>query len=398
MAASKLVSLGGNVDFLIGLVYVLYAAGVLSLCWSFIASARLVRNQRTMPPVALDSQDWPSLDIVVPVKDEEVNITACLESVLAQDHPNATVIVVNDRSSDGTVPAIQAIQERHPEVRRVDIAELPAGLYGKPHAIHTIAGELKADYVAFVDSDLLLEPACLRTLVHHLSSNGYDWVAVMGAPEIHRFWERLVVPLFGAVIFAWYDPRKISDPKWPNAIGSGLMVCRRDAYEAIGGHKAVIDVYDEDSELIRIAKRAGQKISFMLTPELFTQRHYGTLANTIRGMTRTFVGGIKTIGRLLFTAGSLEFISLWPIGLLVLLGIARWCGVALLWERWWWATAAVHLVASTALAWLIYHTAGQKRRFSLLHPLGAIILIYTCFRAMRHLQRKEAIAWRGTRY
>lgn len=385
-------------DSLTALVFVLYGVGVLSLVWSFLKSLRLVRNQRTMPPVALDAQDWPSLDIVVPVKDEEANITACLESVLAQDHPNGAVIAVNDRSTDGTVAAIQAIQDRHPEVRRADITELPAGLYGKPHALHTIAGELKADYIAFVDSDLLLEPACLRTLVHHLASNGYDWVAVMGAPEIHRFWERLVVPLFGAVIFAWYDPRKISDPKWPNAIGSGLMVCRRDAYGAIGGHEAVIDVYDEDSELIRIAKRAGQKISFMLTPELFTQRHYGTLANTIHGMTRTFVGGIKTIGRLLFTINALKFISLLPIALLVFLGIAKWFGLTVMWEPWWWATAGLHLAVSTALAWMIYHTAGQRRRFALLHPLGAIILIFTCFRAMLHLKRKETIAWRGTRY
>ena len=124
-----------------------------------------------------------------------------------------------------------------------------------------------------------------RLIAHNL-----DWVAVMGEPQISKFWERLLIPILGAISFAWYDPRKISDPRWPDAIGSALMVARRSAYEAIGGHGCVIKSYDEDSEIIRIAKRAGQRVSFLLTPELFSQRHYGTLARTIHGVTRTFIG------------------------------------------------------------------------------------------------------------
>jgi chlorobactene glucosyltransferase len=385
------------VNYLIGGIFILYVAGVISLIWNLVCSALLIRHQRTLPPAA-DARTLPTLDVVIPVKDEERNIGACIESVLSQNLPAAKIIVVNDRSTDGTARAVQVIQDRHPELHCVDIAELPAGLYGKPHAIHTIAPELKSDYIAFVDSDLRLNPACLGTLVHHLAANDLDWVAVMGAPEVTRFWECLVVPLFGAVIFAWYDPRKISDPKWPNAMGSALMVSRRTAYEAIGGHGAVINIYDEDSELIRIAKRVGQKISFVLTPELFTQRHYGSLAATIRGMTRTFVGGMKTIPRLLFTVNALSFVSLLPLAILILLAVAGMTGWPVMWERWWWCAAGVHLLTSTALAWLVCHTADVPRRLAFLHPLGSSILIYVCFRAMVHLLRGESIAWRGTKY
>jgi chlorobactene glucosyltransferase len=385
------------VGYIVGSLYILYALGVLSLIWNLVQSARLVRRQRALPPAGAGSQR-SSLDVVIPVKDEERNIRTCIESVLSQDHPATKIIVVNDRSTDGTAQAVQAIQDHHPQLCRVDITELPPGLYGKPHAIHTIASELKSEYVAFVDSDLRLNPACLGTLVHHLEAENLDWVAVMGAPEVTRFWERVIVPIFGAVIFAWYDPRKISDPKWPNAIGSALMVGRRTAYEAIGGHGAVINIYDEDSELVRIAKRAGQRISFVLTPELFTQRHYGGLAATIRGMTRTFVGGLKTIPRLLFTAGSLAFITLLPLAILILVPAAAASGRPVMWERLWWATAVVHLHMSIILSFLVYHTAGVPRRLALLHPVGVSIMIYVCFRSMLHMLRGESIAWRGTKY
>ena len=213
-----------------------------------------------------------------------------------------------------------------------------------------------------------------------------------------KFWERLVIPIFGAVAFAWYDPRKISDPKWPDAIGSAFMICRRDAYEAIGGHGAVIDIYDEDSELIRIVKRAGQKVSFVLTPELFTQRHYGTLAATIRGLTRTCIGGIKTLPRLLFTINALNFVSLMPFCLLLGLGLATWLGAAIPFMSYWLGTTITHAVIAFGLAWLVFSTAGARRRYALLHPLGAVVMMGICARAARELRRGGRITWRGTTY
>lgn len=384
--------------YLIAAILVCYACGVLSLVWNLISSLKLITRQRALPPVPRDAREWPSLDVVVPVKDEADNIGVVLHSILAQDYPNIRILVVNDRSTDGTAAAVQALQDKHPNIERFDIKELPEGLYGKPHAVHCLRKELRGDYIAFVDSDLDLDPACLPTLVDHLDRNKFDWVAVMGKPNVTRFWERISVPLFGAVIFAWYDPRKISDPKWPNAIGSGLMACRRTAYEAIDGHRAVINIYDEDSELVRIAKRAGQKLSFVLTPELFAQRHYGTLDRTLRGMTRTFVGGIKTLPRLLFTANALHFVSHMPFIIMILLALLPLSGTPIPFAAWWWAAAITHLIASTGLAFLVFHTAGRDRHLALLHPLGSALLIFVCYRAIRHLRRGEAIAWRGTQY
>lgn len=382
--------------YLAVLILIAYAAGLLPLCWGCWQTVKLVKDQRALPPVAGDGRDWPTLDVLIPVKDEADHIAACVESVLAQQYPGVRIAVVNDRSTDDTAGVVQSIQDRHPELSRVDITELPEGYYGKPHALHSVAGELKCDLVAFVDSDLHLEPGCLQTLVHHLTSNNLDWVATMGAPEIHRFWEKLLMPLFGAVTFAWYDPRKISDPDWPDAIGSAMMVCRRDAYEAIGGHGAVIDVYDEDSELIRIAKRAGQKVSFVLASELFTQRHYGSLAGTIRGLTRTCIGGIKTVPRLLFTINALNFVSLLPLGILLVLGIAPLFGATPIWIPLWLCMALLHLTISTALARLIFKTAKVDRRYALLHPLGCAVLIGICARAAVQILRGTPITWRGT--
>ncbi len=381
-----------------GLIYACYAAAVLSLGWNLLRTIKLLGQNRTIHAAEQAPATQPPLDVLIPVKDEQANIATCIESVLAQDHTNTRIIVVNDRSTDDTAAAVQAVQDRHPQVRRTDIEELPSGLYGKPHALHSVRAELGGDFIAFVDSDLKLEPPCLTALVSHLTTNQLDWLAVAGRPELTGFWERVLIPMLGAVKFAWYDPRKISDPNWPDAVGSALMICRRDSYEAIGGHGAVIDIYDEDSELMRIAKRAGQRIEYVITPQLFSQRHYGTFARTVRGLTRTLAGGLKTLRRLAMTVNAVNFISLLPFGVLFLPAVAAGLGRPILWAPLWLATAAIHLVISNTLAWLVYRTAGVGWPYALCHPLGALVMIAVSLRAARMVTSGKTLAWRGTTY
>jgi chlorobactene glucosyltransferase len=384
--------------YVVGCLFILYAFGVLRLVWNLFRTRQLIGSQAVLSTPGIGGENRPSLDIVIPVKDEEDHIGLCLESVLAQDYPNKRVIVVNDRSTDGTVAAVEAIQRRHPELRRIDITELPDGQFGKPSALHAAAPELRGELVAFVDSDFQLRPRCLTAVVDHLLAQKNDWVAVMGQPELTMFWERLLIPLLGAVTYAWFDPRKIADPKWDDAIGSGFILVRRAAYQAIGGHGAVVRAYDEDSAIMRIAKRAGHRIAYLLAPELFTLRMYGGLGRTVKGITRTFIGGLRTVPRFLMTMNGLNFVSLMPIGNLVTFGLAAVWQVPIPWLGLWLGVSALHLLVSTALAWTVYAQAGIPGRFALLHPLGAVVLSGICTRAMKQMRRGEGITWRGTSY
>ena len=386
------------VTILSGSLLACYAIGVFLLFCRLIRTLTLLRDQKELGATQAAERDWPTLDIVIPVKDEESHIAACLKSILAQDYPNKRIIVVNDRSTDGTAAAIERLQRDHPELHRIDITSLPEGQYGKPSAVAAAMPELRGEFVAFIDSDFELHPHCLRTLVDHLASKKLAWLAVMGKPELTMFWERLLVPLLGAVTYAWYDPRKIADPTWDNAIGSGFIVVRRESYLAIDGHRSVVRAYDEDSEIMRIAKRAGHRIAYVLAPSLFTLRMYGTLERTIRGINRTFIGGLKTLPRFLVTINGLNFVSLLPIGLLIALLFAAQYGVAVPFGTWWTGLAIAHLVASTLLAIIVYSSAGMGKGLALLHPLGAAMLIGICVRAAGELKRGKPITWRGTSY
>ncbi len=68
---------------------------------------RARRNYLSLPEVLpVDSQkppygeQWPGVSIIVPARNEEVNLPRLLNSLVAQDYPLYEVIVVDDASTD----------------------------------------------------------------------------------------------------------------------------------------------------------------------------------------------------------------------------------------------------------------------------------------------------------
>jgi cellulose synthase/poly-beta-1,6-N-acetylglucosamine synthase-like glycosyltransferase len=100
-----------------------------------------------------DVADQGLVSVIVPAKDEEANIGAALETLLGQDYPNLEVIVVDDRSTDGTAEVVRGVAARDGRVRLVQVKELAAGWFGKPHAMHTGAREARGEWLLFVDAD-----------------------------------------------------------------------------------------------------------------------------------------------------------------------------------------------------------------------------------------------------
>jgi len=78
----------------LGSCLALYGVFVLLSCWFFYHS-------KTPPTGA--SSSYPSISIVIPARNEELYIVACLQSVLNQDYPGTyEVILVDDQSTDRT--------------------------------------------------------------------------------------------------------------------------------------------------------------------------------------------------------------------------------------------------------------------------------------------------------
>lgn len=72
------------------------------------------------------------------------------------------MIVVNDRSSDGTGEQIDRIAREHSRVRALHVTELPDAWLGKVHAMEYAREICRGEWILFVDSDVRLSRAALR--------------------------------------------------------------------------------------------------------------------------------------------------------------------------------------------------------------------------------------------
>ena len=76
----------------------------------------------------------PRVSAVVPARNEERVIAACVES-LARQPEISQILVVNDQSSDGTADMVRKSMREIPCLRLIEAGSLPEGWVGKNHAL-----------------------------------------------------------------------------------------------------------------------------------------------------------------------------------------------------------------------------------------------------------------------
>lgn len=106
---------------------------------------------------------FPDVTILIPVRNEESNISGCLTSIIAQNYPASRlqVIVINDHSEDLTAAKVR-------EFRNVELIDLPIGKHGKKMGIQHGVEWAKGEVILTIDGD---------------SEVGEDWVnSMVGNP------------------------------------------------------------------------------------------------------------------------------------------------------------------------------------------------------------------------
>src|SRR6478735_1320988 len=136
-----------------------------------VAMFILVRGNRSIRflrelPASLPSTP-PRVSIIVAARNEETNVEAALESLLAQDYPDLELTVVDDRSSDATPAILARVQARDARLRVVRIDRLPAGWLGKNYALERGAAAASGDILVFADADVVMRADAVRRAVAH---------------------------------------------------------------------------------------------------------------------------------------------------------------------------------------------------------------------------------------
>jgi len=237
----------------------------------------------------------PTVSVIVPARNEEASLGACLESLAAQTGVNFEVIVVDDGSTDRT----RAIAESFSHVRVIDAGSLPLGWSGKSHAVCVGAQASQGEWLLFTDADTVHLPGSLARALAEANEKGASLLSYSPEQEVHGFWENAIMPVIFAELATTYRPSDVSNPALPAAAANGqYLLISREVYVAVGGHAAIAASLLEDVALANIVKASGRRIFFRFGGDVVRTRMYRSFAQLMEGWTKNLALLFSMPGRL----------------------------------------------------------------------------------------------------
>ena len=211
---------------------------------------------------------------IVPARNEEAVIAACIES-LAPQPEIAQILVVNDQSSDVTADIVRSCMKEIPHLHLLETNSLPEGWVGKNHALWVGVQQATSPWLLFTDADAQHSPNSVARALQ--IAHEQQAALVSFSPEqISRNWyEKALIPFIYLRLAKKFSYDRVNNPSSPVAGANGqFLLIRRDVYDVIDGHRGVAGEILEDVAIALRVKQAGRRIWFGSGQELVRTRMY----------------------------------------------------------------------------------------------------------------------------
>ena len=303
-------------------LYLVFGRGFFWLCRE--------RDDGTPPkPAAL-----PKVVAVIPARNEADAIAQSIGSLLAQDYPALSVVLVDDDSNDGTAEVARSAAADSRAIDRLMIVSgkpLPSGWTGKKQGIEA-AETLAPKYLWLTDADITHAPDTLSWLVGQAEAHSLVLTSLTAKWRCENLAERVHIPAFIFFFQMLYPFRWVNRPDHTMAgAAGGVMLVRPDALRAAGGIEVIRDALIDDCALAAAMKKQGP-IWLGLTDRSLSIRPYPGWGDIRRMVARSAYAQLRysplllagTIVSMALTYLVPPFMALFGGGWAQVLGIATW--------------------------------------------------------------------------
>ncbi len=253
----------------------------------------------------IDETDLPSISVIVAARNEEDNITDCMQSLHELEYPEEKIeiILVDDHSEDSTADLIKNFIDDKPQFRYLKPESEIRSLKGKTNALANAIKIAKGEVILTTDADCLVSKTWAKELASYYKP---DVAMVCG------YTNQIGKTKFGGMqsvdfIYLLMVAGGVMNLGKPLSCIGNNMSYRKSVYEEVGGYEGLKFSVTEDFKLLMaMHKLKKYKIIYPMTPAgMVTSKPCPNWKSLYRQKKRWGVGGLESdlAGYAVMTAG-----------------------------------------------------------------------------------------------
>jgi chlorobactene glucosyltransferase len=332
--------------------------------------------------------DGPLVSVLIPMRNEERNAEACLNSLENQLYKNYEILVLNDNSTDKTAAILERIASGNQKVKVFNGMPLPDDWYGKPFALHQLSIHAKGEILLLTDADTIHTPASISWAVTNMKYLKADMISGYIGQKFMTLGEIITIPLmfyFTGFVIPLFLNRFIKSTKFSAAIGQYIAI-KNDVFKAIGGCQPFKKKTSEDIYMSRYVKKMGYSTRFLNITEYASCRMYEGYRASIEGIGKNVFDflGKNTLVIFLLAIGVFFFLF-FPFPLLI--------GCVITGSQWTFHILIVNILYT--LTWLFMFLGLRLNWwYSLFWPLTFLNLIYLAWYSWFRTVSGKGFIWK----
>ncbi len=228
----------------------------------------LIRLRLRRDSTRISSDEFPSVSIIISARDEENNIHATMSGLLRQEYPvdRLEIIVVDDRSSDGTGKIISDFARLYSRVRMIRQDTVTPGVSPKKQAIEKGIDAANGEIIIATDADCSHDPNWVSEMIAGMKP---DTGMVAGQarfvlPDAPPMWQKLQALDFQSL---GYASAGLVAAGMPFTCSGASLAYRKRLFREIGGWDGFEKLISGDDELLLAkASRSGWRIVAAKSP------------------------------------------------------------------------------------------------------------------------------------
>jgi chlorobactene glucosyltransferase len=347
------------------------------------------RDGRTTAPSEEKEEEAGKASVLIPARNEEANISTCLESLVSQKEGISEILVLDDQSDDNTAEVVRKFAAQDSRVRLLGGRERPEGWIGKNWACHQLAEAAVSENLLFTDADTVHEPGSVIRALAIQGQSRADLLSLWPRQITVSWAEHLLIPMMEMLLLIFlphWMPGKFSTL---GAACGQFIILRREAYERMGGHQAVQHHLVEDVALARRARGMGLKVVNRDGSRILRCRMYQSWAEIKLGFSKNLRASCDDSLLTFFGLyGFHQFLYTLPFLQIPLL---PWMSPEMRW-LWLLQVVAVYLTRIVLAIARGHHWLGV-----LAHPVAQVLWLYITLYSW-FVTAKGQVLWKGRQY